>query len=240
MAKIQLTKPLLNKCLTGTHIKWIAMVAMIIDHIAISMANQESVLYLVMRIIGRISYPLFAFLAVESFLNTKSLSKYMIGLLVFAVISEVPFNLLWSGKVLYPECQNILWTLLLGIGGVSFYKRFEAKKLRLPGFVIMFVMAVAAVFARVDYNIAGVLMIGVIYLFRKAPIARDIAFAIVAFAFTGIASGCAALVALIPMHLYNGERGKLYVHKYAYYAFYPAHMLLLFGIASLAGSAAIG
>lgn len=130
-----------KKGITGTGLKIIAMVAMFIDHFAAILISdylestipnisqpelQEwfmehrmvAVLEMVMgimRLIGRFGFPLFAFLLVEGFTHTRSVKKYAINLGIFALISELPFNLGFSSILFFPGYQNVFFTLLLGL-----------------------------------------------------------------------------------------------------------------------------
>ncbi|MBR4605105.1 MAG: hypothetical protein IKO41_02620 [Lachnospiraceae bacterium] len=141
---------------TGMKLKIIALTAMFIDHFAAvllenylnwvipSFYDEESqrvwmqenqyvtylwVLYYVMRLIGRFGFPLFAFLIVEGFQHTHSVKKYAINLGVFAIISELPFNLGFSGKLLNSSYQNVYFTLFLGLMSlVGIYYFEEIKK----------------------------------------------------------------------------------------------------------------
>ncbi|WP_461817744.1 TraX family protein, partial [Faecalimonas sp.] len=92
-------------------LKIIAIIAMIIDHIGLFFFPE----HILFRIIGRISFPIFAFLIVEGFYHTRDIWKYMFRLGVFAVLSEIPFDLLTTGKVFDLRHQNVFFTLLIGV-----------------------------------------------------------------------------------------------------------------------------
>ena len=92
-------------------LKLIAVVTMFIDHIG-------SIIFphiMFLRIIGRISFPIFAFLIVNGYRHTHNLKKYLLRLAAFAIISEIPYNLIWSGDIAYPNSQNVFVTLFLGV-----------------------------------------------------------------------------------------------------------------------------
>ena len=106
------------KTLTGTAyntIKWIAIITMVIDHIAFVVQDVlPAETYTAMRAIGRMAFPLFAFLIVECFHFTKSKIKHLGKIILIAVISEIPFDFVRYGTPLYWETQNVCFTLALG------------------------------------------------------------------------------------------------------------------------------
>lgn len=77
---------------------------------------------------GRLAYPIFAFMAVEGYFHTRSFRKYALRMLVFAVLSEVPFNLMCGGTWFYPVHQNVIWTLLMGLLGVHLLETVRRKQ----------------------------------------------------------------------------------------------------------------
>ena len=102
-----------ERALSGSALKLIAMAAMVIDHVALIFFynNPEySKSYVLMRTIGRISYPVFAFLIVEGYLHTRDFGRYAKRLLYFAVISEIPWQL-----INHDGSHNVLFTLLAGL-----------------------------------------------------------------------------------------------------------------------------
>ena len=96
--------------LNGFHLKLIAACTMFIDHMGHTLF--PTVLWL--RCIGRLAFPIFCFLIAEGCVYTRDRRKYALRLLVFALLSEVPFDLMVGGTVWYPYSQNVLWTLLAG------------------------------------------------------------------------------------------------------------------------------
>ena len=165
-----------KKGITGTALKLIALIAMFIDHFAAILitdylnaalpANLDAekmqawfvehphvamleILMLVMRLIGRFGFPLFAFLIVEGFQHTRSVKKYALNLGVFALISELPFNLGFSSKLFFPGYQNVFFTLLLGLCCLACMHYFCTEKKGNGRFAPLFYLAtpVAGAFA---------------------------------------------------------------------------------------------
>lgn len=99
--------------LSGSALKVIAVISMVIDHSAYYLMEHETLLYEVMRCFGRIAFPVFAFLIAEGFQHTRNRIKYFLQLLGFAVVSEVPWYLLNGAD----GTHNVLFTLALGVMG---------------------------------------------------------------------------------------------------------------------------
>ncbi len=231
-----------RKGLTGNVLKWIAILTMLIDHMAVALIENgiflsESIsltsqqwnwwrqVYWVMRYIGRLGFPLFCFLLVEGFYYTRNVKKYMLRLGIFALISEVPFDFALFRSVYHPLYQNVYFTLLIGVAVLCGLRRFSGAEVRnrILRVLCLFGGLVAASILRTDYDMYGVLLIVVLYLFRDRKILRDVAAGIVLLASSLVE--ITGLVAFVPMHLYNGQRGRQM--KYFFYIFYPAHLLIL-------------
>ena len=119
--------------ISGSTLKMIAVITMLIDHVAAGVLgryltmyaldstpgaidyNTLWIIYEVMRGIGRVAFPIYCFLLVEGFTHTKSVGKYSLRLLLFAFVSEVPFDLLFNGKVVDLSYQNVFFTLWIGL-----------------------------------------------------------------------------------------------------------------------------
>lgn len=213
--------------------------------------HQELVyeIYEIMRLIGRMAFPIYCFLLVEGFLHTRSVKKYAIRLLGFAFLSEIPFDLSLSGTVWNSTYSNVFFTLflaLLSIWAISYIEKFyefwkEKQWDMFFGILIVGLMGVLvlAVFGGLaewvlysDYGFAGVLAIVVMYVFRKT---KEAGFGAGVFALSVFSSTIeiAALCMLYPLVRYDGTRGKNI--KYVFYAFYPVHLLLLAGVCAVLG-----
>lgn len=207
-------------------LKMVAMLSMLCDHIAFVLvpADQFTRCYYIMRIIGRIAFPLFCFMLVEGFIYTHSKKNYIIRLALFAVISEIPFDLACSGMIVDWSGQNVMWTLLIGFIVMYWLEKYENNVwLRL---LIVTCGCVLAYFMYTDYSFFGVLIIAVLYLYRMDRI-RGMLFMGILLVVQNMVEAFA--VFSIPfILLYNPEKGGTHLPKYFFYAFYPVHLLLLY------------
>lgn len=232
-------------------LKLIACITMFIDHFTevfipqignFSLDGYGSVspVYLAGRLIGRIAFPIYCFLLVEGFFHTHDRRKYMARMAVFALISEFPFDLAFQvkGKELKMEelfsYQNVMITLLLGLILMYIYEWIKMKYLMQPlifntlGVIAIVGIGFLAQALKTDYGMGGILLIMMFYMFRGKKLWIFVGGAIVLVFFINILE-LAGLIAFLPIFLYNGERGPKV--KYAFYAFYPVHLLLLGSIA---------
>ncbi len=224
---------------SGSMLKLIALLAMIIDHAAYTFQPQFPILdetlfnlgsvaitpYFIMRRIGRLAFPIFCFLIAEGIAHTKDIRQYGTRLLVFALLSELPYNLLMTHNWFYAYKQNVFFTLFLGVLMVYIYENVSTQWKK---WLCMVLVMVVAVLLRADYGAAGVALILVMYLFRdRAGVKTVLAYPLL--------GRITAMVAFVPILMYNGKRGfvKSGVLKYAFYLFYPLHMLALVGISYL-------
>ena len=259
--------------MSGYHLKMMALITMLIDHIAAVVIwrfyvashhltgairvstfigdkiimwvarNQEIVysVYEMMRIVGRMAFPIYCFLLVEGFLHTRSVGKYALRLLLFAFLSEIPFDLAIAGTWFSLDYSNVFFTLCLGlvlIWGISFVEKFyefwqeknwdiskgKVISLFIGGMMLTVVSAFAEMVLHCDYGFAGIAAILVLYLFRSS---KEIAFSFCIFVLT-VFAGTIEFIAIAMLALvkrYDGSRGKSL--KYVFYTFYPVHLLLL-------------
>lgn len=223
------------RVLNGFHLKLIAVCTMFIDHMGDTLF--PGVMWL--RCIGRVAFPIFCFLIAEGCVHTHDRKKYALRLLVFALLSEIPFNLMTGRAVWNPYDQNVLWTLLLG-AAVCWIMDGALKRRTAPTFVLTGAAMVAAfwlleVFCT-DYGGWGMLLVAMFYGVRRAPYgqAAKMAAQAVGLAFFcfgvmgGVSTELWALAALVPIWLYSGQRGVSHkAVQYGFYAFYPVHILIL-------------
>ncbi len=222
------------RILSGSWLKVIALVAMLIDHLAfyylrfdpsfskpLFMIGDNPInLPVLMNCIGRLAFPLFAFLVVEGFLHTHNRLRYGINLFVFALMSEIPWNLVHSNYWFYPG-QNVLFTLLLGYLGLCAIERFSDNRRKQAASLIG--LLIVSIFLRADYGYAGYTFILFLYALRQKRLLQAVIGScmlgtwLVGFAF-------------IPINMYNGRRGfiKGKYAKYLFYIIYPLHLALIY------------
>ncbi|MEF9941293.1 MAG: TraX family protein [Lachnospiraceae bacterium] len=205
--------------LSSFTLKIIAIVSMTIDHVGVVLFPQ----YIVFRIIGRIAFPIFCFLLVEGFFHTHDLKKYMLRLGIFALVSEIPFDLAASKTILEFQHQNIFFTLLAGAFMLYLLEKNRYNSFIKVSTVVMMMLLVELL--HTDYSSMGLLIILCFYLTRGSFWPMVLSIAIVNILFIGHIQGYGAL-ALIPIGLYSGEQGPRM--KYFFYCFYPIHLLLIY------------
>ena len=227
----------------------LAMAFMLCDHLWATVFPS----YEWLTCIGRMAFPIFAFMISEGFFHTSDIKKYILRLFIFAVISEVPFNLLYGSSVFYPFHQNVLWTFLLALLSIVLIEKIRKKKklwltIILSALIILADLLIGTI-GMVDYLGAGVVTVLVFYFFREKKwwcfVGQLVCLYIINIEILGgyyysvsiggfelqIVQQGFALLALIPIWLYKGEKG--YSSKwfqYFCYAFYPLHSLIIYAI----------
>ena len=220
--------------LDGTILKIIAMISMVLDHIGDMFFPGVTWL----RMVGRLAMPIFSFCIAEGFAHTRDRKKYLFRIGVFALISEIPFDLAFEGGIDFTH-QNIMLTFFLSIVGLMLFDRIRGGKdaeVKQASFgkTVLGVLAVAAVAAvslllHADYTVFAVIAVFLFYAFRqKHPLIRSgVGVAFLALTRT-VGYYCATGFSFIPLALYNGKKGKGL--KWLFYVFYPGHLLLLAAI----------
>lgn len=224
----------------------LAMTLMLMDHLWATLLPAQDWL----TCAGRVAFPIFAFMAVEGYFHTGNFKKYALRMLIFAVLSEIPFDLMYGGTWFYPVHQNVIWTLLLGLLGI-----YLMEKARKTGKTWLYVLvclgitlagAILGTLGMVDYYGAGVLTVFVFYFFRGRKwwclLGQILGLYWINVELLGglmypvellgmeleLCQQGFALLALIPIWLYRGRQGyHSKPFQYLCYGFYPAHMLLL-------------
>jgi hypothetical protein len=233
------------KGLTGSTLKIIAVISMLIDHTFYAIfdkvyigkrlpmpglyfqdgcLNYEHWIFALERLmrstIGRIAFPIFCFLLVQGFIHTSSKSKYKLRLLAFALLSEIPFNLAFRDRLALGT-SNVFFTLLLGFLSLEMIQKDWHPVFR--GLAVAGVALLANTLG-CDYGASGVLLIVMLYFAKDDKVMTVLVglFAILALPAISVMS----ILAYIPIYFYNGERGLTL--KYVFYAFYPVHLLILY------------
>ena len=209
---------------SSSALKIIAVITMFIDHFGYGLvywSDERASYYQLCRDIGRIAFPIYCFLLVEGFYYTKSRIRYACNLLIFGILSELPFNWFIGNQLWVPDYQNVFFTLLLGLLAIWAMEKLWGKW---PLMCLPLAAAMGAAYLlHTDYDYKGVMLIAVLYLLRSYPLPLFFAGALCLY------GEWKAIFAWIPITLYNGKRGwmKGPVLKYLFYIFYPAHLLLL-------------
>lgn len=227
--------------ISGGVLKWIAVLTMAIDHagacfLEVFMLNiwggsplgdrfygsWDRIVHvdMLIRYIGRPAFPIFCFLLVEGFLHTRDVKKYAVRLGIFALVSEIPFDLALHLTPFAWKNQNVYFTLLIGLLAIWFIEAqgetFGARLTGLAGGALL------AELLHTDYGAFGVGLIVALYVMRKNRLWQCVLGALCCL------WELTAPLAFLPIYLYNGERGRQ--PKWFFYWFYPAHLLAYYAI----------
>lgn len=255
--------------LTWNQLKWIAIVSMIIDHTSKVLLPQifyieqlgmdmktSYMIYHLLPAVGRIAFPIFAFGIAQGCRFTRNPKHYILRLALFAVISEVPYNLAMNSTVFKFRIfafHNVFFTLLFGALCCYIYAFFRSKNMAWVSFVPILCVILLAELLGMDYGGFGMLFILMPYIFHKNKITQLIALGVVIAVFymlytqfTGFGQPypfiwmdplgrsvyqftdtIGALIGVALLAFYGGEKGKGY-HKWLFYVIYPVHLLLLY------------
>jgi len=217
----------------------IAMFLMAIDHIGLAIFDNN----IVLRSIGRLAYPIFAFMIVEGFLKTKNRIKYFQRLFLLAILSEIPFDLLISNTPFQPYSQNVLFTFCIALLFMVFLEKIKQWGYYnlFFGLIIFIISGFVSILLFLDYGVIAIPMVLVFYFFKDRT-CENLVFQFFTILFLSLVSNgryfsflqhgipvqVFALFALIPIWFYNGTLGY---HSKAYrifcYLFYPAHISLI-------------
>lgn len=221
--------------LSGSALKILAVISMMADHCAYFLLEHDNALYEPLRCFGRIAFPVFAFLVAEGFANSRNRMRYFLMIVGFGLVSEIPWYLLNGAD----GTHNVMFTLALGVVALAMFDRLcEHGPI---AFLIVVLTAAAAWLSETDYDWRGVVMIVLFYILRYRTIRpwlerRHICFPsqallqiIFAFPLMAHYGLTGAMLAGVVIFLYDGTRGFIRgkTAKYAFYAVYPAHLLLI-------------
>ena len=235
--------------MTTFALKLIALTAMMIDHVG-EVGSGRIPYWLLLRLIGRTAFPLYAFMIAEGCRHTRDMKKYLLRLGAFALISEIPFDLCFENP--YPSglrgvtflsfnYQNVFFNLFLSVLAIYIFDRLRGTKLKALGVLAVPAAMAAAQFIRADYGAKAVLIIFALYVLRgkAARVAAMVAgsaliylpnYNYTAYLFGravsfGLAAFLAGSLPAVFVAFYNGKRGPGI--KYFFYAMYPLHLLIL-------------
>lgn len=261
--------------ISGATLKNMAYISMFIDHFfAIIILNYLhylgrmagdglwdpglTIIYRVGRAVGRVAFILFAHQIVEGFLYTRNRGRFLLRLGVFAIISEIPFDLALSGQIIDWNSQNIFFTLLIGVLVMSAWEslaRYQGAAFVVARWAALAAGCLAAYWGSTDYRYMGVLLIFVFYKAHDRNLSDKIILAGCVMLFGTWSANCLryledgytvlellrvslremyGLAAFFPLAFYKGKKGRQ-LPKWFCYGFYPAHLLFLYGAAKYIG-----
>ncbi len=233
------------KFINSNALKILAMAFMLLDHLWATIIPDNQW----MTCVGRLAFPIFAFMISEGYVHTSDFKKYTKRLLIFGLISEIPFNLMSTGSFIYPFHQNVMFTLALGLLSIREIDRFKQNAGVKSGLFCLLKVALFLLIGTVgfvDYGAMGILVIIAFYIFRdiKFGWALQLAALIMLFIVTFKGQGFDltlaghgfffpiqgfGVLAMIPIGLYNGKKGaNSKILKHAFYWFYPVHMAVIY------------
>ncbi len=240
----------MKKIISGSTLKILAMIFMVIDHLGQVVLKDGIILNApysmftdgqfdilmsavnICHILGRIAFPIFCFLLVEGFFHTHNLKKYILNLVIFALISEPIYDLAGTGTLFSLEQQNVLFTLLLGLIILTIIKKFNKNVI--ISFLTIAIGAYISYISNLDGWYYGIALISVFYLFHDMPVLKYTASILVMyicglnFTIRGLIDPyfLTAATSLLFISIYNGERGMKI--KYFFYIFYPGHLFIFY------------
>ena len=217
--------------INGAVLKYIAFISMFIDHfnkaIITPYLNYQQPLVAISTIfdiIGRTAFPIFAFMVVEGFYKTKSRFKYLRNLLIFAIISEIPYDMFQSKVFINNRSQNIMWALALGLLTLIIVDKLKGKIKNKYTWLILSILvvgvnAIIATLLSFDYDYYSIIIIFILYLFYDKRLVGSL------ISYLVIIKEVYAILGFAVINFYNGEKGRQ--NKLFNYLFYPVHLLIL-------------
>ena len=220
-------------------LRLLALLCMAVDHAGLALFPNIGAF----RCVGRLAFPLYCFLLAQGFTHTRSLRSYARRLLLFAILSEIPFDLLIFGRIACGVEQNVLFSLLLGL--LSLYGTRTLKKQPLLAAAYAFILCMIAMIARVSFGWLSIALCLCFYYLRSSRARMALCAGLILSLYTlslqlsGVAlswvlvSLC-SLAAIPFILLYNGKRGLCApALTFLFYAAYPLHLLALFAVRAL-------
>lgn len=222
--------------LTNNQLKMIAMLAMLLDHIGMVLLPKVTIL----RIIGRVSFPIFAYMVGEGFAHTRNRGRYFLQMLGLAAVCQIGLYVA-TGSLL--QCVVVSFTLAIT---VMFSIEFCKKRITLLSVAVLAITFAAVLFTvlilpellpgtdfAVDYGLPGIL-IPIIACYAPKRVWKLVLTALCmvvrGLTYGGIQWFC--LLSILLLVCYNGQRGSRKI-KYLFYIFYPLHLVVIYGIGEL-------
>ena len=177
----------------------------------------------IMQLIGGMAIPVFAFLLVEGFRNTSDYKKYLLTMIITALVSEIPYDLAICGKVWDLSSQNAMITMCICLIMLKCMELFSNSSGFAGSMVRILIMIAAIVWVSIfcaEYGLCMVLLVTVFYVFDTKNVLKTVLGCIISLMYV------TGPIAFYGIWCYNGER-KDRINKYVYYAFYPLHLLML-------------
>lgn len=238
-----------NRPLTANVLKYIAIAAMLIDHIAWSFVSDYSVLGQIMHVIGRLTAPIMCYFIAEGYYYTRNVKKYLLRLGLFALISWAPFTFMEFGTfpvyyfsqggqaIIYPA-QGVIYTFFLGLLALVVIHSERLKKpvkalllvaiflLSLIGDWLFFAIIWIIIFDRYRGDFKKQMI-----WFAATAILMELFFLLIGMTLADSLFQLCVLLAIVPLYFYNGKRGSSEkfrtFNKWFFYVFYPLHMVIL-------------
>lgn len=218
-------------------LKWIAIACMLMDHIAWAFVPFASAAGQILHIVGRVTAPTMCFFIAEGYHYTHSVKKYALRLFVFALISQVPFTFFETGKIASFSGFSVIYTLLLSLLAVWAWDTIRRPALRFLAVLGLCVLALPG-----DWMFIDVIFSLVFYRFRgdfKKQALWFSVFSVCMVVFSCLAAAgsghpfygqlfqAGVFLCLPLLALYNHARGGGRYSKWAFYIFYPLHLVVL-------------
>lgn len=232
--------------ISANAIKYFAVFAMLIDHIAWCFVDTNSILGIIMHLIGRMTAPIMTYFIVEGFHYTRNVNKYLARLAIFAAVSWIPFLFMEYGTLLpftsvdgnlyFNPAQGVIYTFFLTLLAL---KTVHSENLQKPAKVVL-VIGLCMLSSIGDWFFFPIIWALLLDKYRGNFKKQAAAFSIsslvlmtlmIMFLMDGFVNNWfqyGVLLALIPLYFYNGEKGRGgRFNKWFFYVFYPAHLLIL-------------
>ena len=240
-------------------LKWVAVIVIVIDHATnLLYGHIPNDFYWDLHRLGRIAFPLFAFMIVEGLYYTKNRKKYLLSMGIVGLLSELPYDLFFFGVSHFDKGVNVFGTLFLGLSGIMISEKIiekikDRKVAEVLSIIVFIPLYLIGNKIKVDYNGLGVALIFVIYEFEKLSklkifdnvenrqLLKNIlasvsivlwtyAYDLIKFETRQMWMEVFGIAAILFILLYNGKRGEYKVSKWFFYVFYPLHLFILYGI----------